>query len=104
MSENISKITGVTQEYLDEQQAFWEEVAAGNIQPAEPTAALNVLEWISYVQAIHENARNENPDPLSPDLVPQEPSWVVYEVADNEEPPEVDVDWQIDDEEEAEGA
>lgn len=99
----VNEITGVTQEYLAEQRAFWEGVAEGTIQPAEPTAALSVLEWISYAEAIHDRAAITNPEQIDPDLIPQEPDWIIYEVPDDEEIPEADVDWQIDDEEEDTG-
>lgn len=94
---SVNEVTGVTQEYLDEQRAFWEGVADGTIQPAEPTAALSVLEWISYAQVIHDRAAIANPEPIEPELIPQEPEWLEYEVPDDDE---VDVDWQIDEEDE----
>lgn len=84
---------------LEESRRFWEGVAEGTIQPSEPTAALHVLEWIGIVQSIYDAATGNTPEgELDPEIIPQTPEDLVFDVPDEEAGDWEDTGWDLDDE------
>ena len=86
-------------EQLEESRRFWEGVAEGTIQPSEPTAALHVLEWIGIVQAVYDAATGGAPEgELDPEIIPQTPEDLVFDVPDEEAGGWAEASWDLDDE------
>lgn len=86
-------------EQLEESRRFWEGVAEGTIQPSEPTAALHVLEWIGIAQSIYDAATGNTPEgELDPEIIPQTPEDLVFDVPDEETGGWAEAGWDLDDE------